>query len=1144
MATDLNRGLAESSCAKRQRSALDWKGGVWPSIGTTWGITMSSTDLTLAEPVVAGGSSSRGGPMTDAVDGGSPALRFIVDSPADEDSLRAHSRVAAGIAAVLTDHPQIKTIGLLGGWGSGKSTVVRLVERQLANSGDTGRLCFVYDAWLRQSDPPRRAFLEGLIAFLRHHCPELVAREEEGWAAELRKLGGEVQTTTTSAEIKLTRAGRVVLPALLFMPLGWKLIGDGVLIYDKVLQPFPTLVFWVGWALTLLPLLAAGGLAVLWPSEARNILSVFTSRPAQVQQELKTRDPEPSAIEFQALFRKIIAAADSAGRRLVIIVDNLDRLPPDEALALWATIRSFFLGVDDGGERLPRAAGPAVLVPIDPSAPSRIHGADGGVNDQVLSQSFIEKTFDLVFHVPPPVLSGWQDYLQTRLREVFGAALQPDWLFTVSAIYEGFHRRAPLNIATTPRSLNSFANALGVLWLQWKEEDVSMASIAFFVCHRGEVAKDIYQAVQAEIVGIEGFDPDWRLSVAALHFGVPKHLASELYMGDPIRSALQGEDADAFRILAQVPGFDRYLDRVLDGQPRIAVTPAARTFEQAEVRDEPWAADAWRKLRRTAMQYLAEAPLHPGDAAGIAALIRSLPKPERAGYVTALSTIWTRRAPDDLLVQDGKPYAAIVQRLLAAGRESGIADPSIPFPSDPRVFVALLGCDLTANDLAGVASGVVTEAVITILAPMLRDSSKAEIAAKATAAFAPIAPAECDWAPLAEAAMAGVQEHAPIGPASVRVIADTYSISSRMRDTAVTVRDQGYLGSAISRFWSEATDETVSGLSALALTLSYNFSPPDGAGWTAVFAQRPALAAAVDDRLTQMGMADDLAGLIGLLEAVPAAIELLTAVARSRAERLGVPSLTEAALQSLPAHLQLIPPAKDITFWRELAAQGEFWPRLADVQLPQSTPLYLSLIGTVGSKARLAKALKARLETVSLDEWISAIVDGADPYPLANGMRALERTSIALQAGLSTALDNQIPRLFEGANPGLRTRWFDLVRWVPATARTKALKNFRTTLVSQERTEDLMGLLAAAGDWLFDDPAFDGVDDPFTYLVPQLLAEPNGLVWLAEHSRETQAWQKRSGHDHLRSARSQIEGYLSSQPQPANELLRAWFGAS
>jgi len=72
--------------------------------------------------------------------------------------------------------------------------------------------------------------------------------------------------------------------------------------------------------------------------------------------------PEPTAIEFQDAFREIMAAAQTPKRRLVIVVDNLDRLPPKEAMNIWATVRSFFLGADGGIRKLDRASLPTVIM--------------------------------------------------------------------------------------------------------------------------------------------------------------------------------------------------------------------------------------------------------------------------------------------------------------------------------------------------------------------------------------------------------------------------------------------------------------------------------------------------------------------------------------------------------------------------------------------------------------------------------------------------------------------------------------------------------------------------------------------------------------------------------------------------------------
>lgn len=87
-------------------------------------------------------------------------VRFIREGGEATDEFGAHSRLAKALAQALTDNPPLQVVGLLGGWGSGKSTVVQLVENKLR--GKSVRF-FLYDAWLHQSDAPRRAFLEELM---------------------------------------------------------------------------------------------------------------------------------------------------------------------------------------------------------------------------------------------------------------------------------------------------------------------------------------------------------------------------------------------------------------------------------------------------------------------------------------------------------------------------------------------------------------------------------------------------------------------------------------------------------------------------------------------------------------------------------------------------------------------------------------------------------------------------------------------------------------------------------------------------------------------------------------------------------------------------------------------------------------------
>ena len=51
------------------------------------------------------------------------------------------------------------TIGLFGGWGTGKSSIIKTIEEKLNNESITGTKVFVYDAWKYSKDSFRRTFI-------------------------------------------------------------------------------------------------------------------------------------------------------------------------------------------------------------------------------------------------------------------------------------------------------------------------------------------------------------------------------------------------------------------------------------------------------------------------------------------------------------------------------------------------------------------------------------------------------------------------------------------------------------------------------------------------------------------------------------------------------------------------------------------------------------------------------------------------------------------------------------------------------------------------------------------------------------------------------------------------------------------------
>ncbi len=75
--------------------------------------------------------------------------KLLNDDPAVHDNFGPHEKVAAAILELICKEEGGKSIGLTGSWGSGKSTVVKLLEQKLPDKTEM----FIFDAWAHEGDP-------------------------------------------------------------------------------------------------------------------------------------------------------------------------------------------------------------------------------------------------------------------------------------------------------------------------------------------------------------------------------------------------------------------------------------------------------------------------------------------------------------------------------------------------------------------------------------------------------------------------------------------------------------------------------------------------------------------------------------------------------------------------------------------------------------------------------------------------------------------------------------------------------------------------------------------------------------------------------------------------------------------------------
>jgi hypothetical protein len=480
------------------------------------------------------------------------------------------------MADAVLINPALGVIGLVGPWGSGKSTVVRFFERNLKEDKDIESYVFTYDAWLHQNDPARRAFLEEFIHFLI----DSKLGTEKSWKEELDRLNGRVEVTEVTKTPLLTKEGASVFISLLLAPIGLSLLMKSSIESALKLEGF-----WPSWstgiislfglALLAAPLVAAGRIYVSWrpwqkvfsgkfwskenftehrdEMKGKSVLAMFMSKDVTNHLNRVTRDPVPTAIEFQNLLRTIMHEIGKPGRKFVFVIDNLDRLPAEDALEMWSTIRSFFLGKSSAGDPLLYEL-PTVVLPFDETALRNIYKDAEEPGQMSRTAAFMEKTFDLTFRVTRPVLTGWQDYVKAQMTRLFGAELEDSWTRRTIDFLDAYF--IPTSTPVTPRHINAILNTIAVTWRQWRMEDVSFVSVAYYCVFQRRIDDGLMVQIATPQASIDQHDANWQRSIAALHFGVPPKVAYQVLLEGPIRAALASDKKGELGKLMESPGFD------------------------------------------------------------------------------------------------------------------------------------------------------------------------------------------------------------------------------------------------------------------------------------------------------------------------------------------------------------------------------------------------------------------------------------------------------------------------------------------------------------------------------------------------------------------------------------------------------------
>ena len=481
-------------------------------------------------------------------------FKVLSDNCSAEDLLddRTHQRIADKVYEIISANPQEGlTIGLEGEWGSGKSTVVKLLQEKLKENKANKTFVFYIDAWEHEGDHLRRVFLETFI--------EKLKRWKE-WNSDVVDRLNDISDRVTSKKVskkiehtsQITGFGKCVAFAALFVPLGASLL---TVLAERVTTKWTGYICWEFWGslvLTLAPVLVYFGQMVGNLFRDRKKKYALFETEANIDTTYETsREEERSSVEFERYFGEILQIVSPEIDSMIMVIDNLDRVNSEDALRIWSTLQAFVQNknpVVTKGRQLCKW----IIVPYAQEGLSKIW-AEGEGNRPL---SFMDKSFQLRLHVPKMVISGWKGFARKCIGE---AAPSLDGEDVEKMLNVLSWTRDNLTDAPSPRQIKIYINQVGVA-CSLHGNRVPLEAICFYVVKKylnglsDKQLEDDLRNKKISAASLPQYANCYELpaEVAAILYGVGEDKAMQILLAPVITESLRNSKSDELCVIEEM----------------------------------------------------------------------------------------------------------------------------------------------------------------------------------------------------------------------------------------------------------------------------------------------------------------------------------------------------------------------------------------------------------------------------------------------------------------------------------------------------------------------------------------------------------------------------------------------------------------
>jgi len=362
-------------------------------------------------------------------------FKFFSDRPLtadrEQDIRFGHIGIVDSLRETVLNCPLPFTTGLFGKWGCGKTTILNVLRKKLEDD----KIAVVnFDVWKHEGDSLRRTFLKESVKQLK----------KNKYLQENFELSGNLQNKierTIEGKFALSKKGKFILSLFIIL-----LIALGIFIYKsypKNLGTYVSIVFGGG-------LISSLFLWILQHTITSELLTTVVDR---------FKDPH----EFEEEFERVVKNISS--KKLVIVIDNLDRCTHNKAVELLSTIKTFLAKDTDTSEKNKCI----FLIACDDEAIKKhiqsVYKMQDEKNDErpFSAEEFLRKFFNTFLRIPDFIDTELQTYTEDLLKQTevpqFTKSLE-DVAFVITVAFRD-----------NPRQIKQFINILLAHFLLAQERE-------------------------------------------------------------------------------------------------------------------------------------------------------------------------------------------------------------------------------------------------------------------------------------------------------------------------------------------------------------------------------------------------------------------------------------------------------------------------------------------------------------------------------------------------------------------------------------------------------------------------------------------------------------------------------------------------